>query len=74
MKTLLFFNLPDKPNEMGSTHIFTNLETFLDERSDIIKDPTILEDRVTFVKGYDEDDNAILGYALIFDVPNDFQN
>lgn len=78
MKTLLTFNLPDKPIEMGESHTFEDLESFLDERKDILKNPVVIPqdgyDKLTFIKGYDDEKNPIEGFALLFNVPDEFQN
>ena len=37
-------------------------------------DAVILSDRIEFAKAISEDNEPQKGYALVFDVPNDFEN
>lgn len=73
MNTLIYFNAPDKPSNMGISQLTDNLQQFLAERSDILVDPIILSDRFTFTKEV-VDDKPVRGYALTFQVPDDFEN
>lgn len=74
MKKLIYFNRPDCPQNMGVSQLTDNLNVFLEERKDIIIDAIILSDRITFTKSVDENGAIKTGYALIFSVPDDFQN
>lgn len=73
MNTLIYFNAPDKPSNMGISQLTDNLQQFLAERSDILVDPIVLSDRFTFTKEI-IDEQPVRGYALFFQVPNDFEN
>jgi hypothetical protein len=69
MNILIYFNLLDKPENMGISHLTSDLNTFLQERDYILKDVEILQDRFNFTKA-----DGTIGYALIFNVDSDFQN
>lgn len=71
---LIYFNLIDKPENIGQSQLIESIEQFIQERKDILKDAYIDGNKLIFLKGVDLDNNAIYGYALIFDVPNDFNN
>jgi hypothetical protein len=73
MKILIHFNALDKPENMGISQLTEDLEQFLSERSEILIDYQILSDRFTFTKVVIEGVPQI-GYALTFQVPDDFQN
>lgn len=74
MKKHIYFNLPDKPSNMGQSQMVEpdGLIDFISERKDLLPNAKIESDRITFdvVDG----DTTRRGYALIIDVPNDFQN
>ena len=74
MQKLIYFNRPDCPQNMGVSQLTDDLNVFLEERKDIIIDPIILSDRITFTKSVGEDGDNIYGYALYFEVPQDFNN
>ena len=74
MNTLIYFNRPDCPQDMGISQLTSNVQAFLDERSSIIIDPVITGNKITFTKGTDEEGNLVFGYALMFEVQSDFQN
>lgn len=69
MKKLIYFNRLDAIDNVGVSQLTDDLQTFLSDRSDLIINPTILSDRFTF----DKEDGGT-GFALIFSVPNDFNN
>ena len=69
MQTFIYFNRPDCPENMGISQLTSNLNTFLQERSDILKDYVILVDRFTFTKS-----DETTGYALTFSVDDSFEN
>lgn len=69
MKTLIYFNAPDKPESMGICQLTENIELFLEERSEILINPTIDGDILNFTKP-----DETLGYAILATTPNDFQN
>lgn len=74
MNTLIYFNRPDCPENMGTSQLTSDIQGFLIERSSIIIDPVITGNKITFTKGIDEEGNLVFGYAMMFDVPNDFKN
>jgi len=69
MKTLIYFNAPDKPENMGISQLTDDVQTFLDERSDILINPVITGNILEF-----ENVEGIKGYAVMADTPDDFQN
>ena len=69
MKTLIYFNAPDKPNNMGISQLTDNVQNFLAERSDVLINPTITGNILDF-----ENPDGIKGYAVITQVPEDFEN
>jgi len=69
MKTLIYFNAPDKPESMGISQLTDNLTLFLEERSEILINPIIEGDILTFT-----DTNGSQGYAVLATTPTDFQN
>jgi len=73
MKTFIYFNAPDKPENMGISQLTDNLQQFLADRATILVDYEILSDRFTFTKEV-VDEVPVRGYALTFQVPDDFQN
>jgi len=50
MKTLIYFNFNDKPENMGISQLTDDVQQFLSERSDILINPVITENIITFVK------------------------
>lgn len=74
MSTLIYFNRPDCPENMGISQLTSNLEDFLIERSSIIINPIVEANKITFTKGLDENGNPIVGYAIFLEVQDDFQN
>lgn len=69
MKTLIYFNAPDKPNNMGISQLTDNVQDFLAERSDVLINPTITGNILSF-----ENPEGVKGYAVMTEVPQDFQN
>lgn len=69
MKTLIYFNFNDKPENMGISQLTDDVQQFLAERSDILINPVITENIITFVK-----QDGANGYAVMCTVPSDFQN
>jgi len=74
MKTLIYFNASDKPENMGQSQLTDSIENWLSERADILVDYDVTDNVLSFTKAISEDNEIIRGYALIFQVPNDFQN
>ncbi len=69
MKTLIYFNAPDKPESMGICQLTDDLTLFLEERSTILVNPTIEGDILSFTSA-----EGIPGYAVMAITPDDFQN
>lgn len=76
MKTLIYFNRPDCPENMGISQLTDNLQLFLDERSDIIINPIINGNILTFDKEIiiDEVKTIITGFAMLIETPDNFEN
>lgn len=74
MKTLIYFNAPDKPENMGQSQLVDNVQSFINERSDILIDASIQEDNIMTFTTFDENGNPGLGYAILVQVPDNFQN
>ena len=74
MKTLIYFNRPDCPPNMGISQLTDDVQTFLAERSDILINPHIAGNILEFTKGYNEQGEPILGYAVMTETPEDFEN
>lgn len=74
MKTLIYFNRPDCPENMGISQLTDDVQTFLAERSDILINPVITGNILEFTKGYNEQEEPILGYAIMTETPEDFEN
>ena len=74
MKTFIYFNAQDCLENIGQSQLTGDINSFLDERKNLIIDPIISSDRITFTKSVDENGAIKTGYALIFSVPDDFQN
>ena len=69
MKTLIYFNRPDCPENMGISQLTDDVKTFLTERADILINPKIVDNIIEFTK---PDDST--GFAIITNVPDEFQN
>ena len=69
MKTLIYFNAPDKPKNMGISQLTYNVQDFLAERSDVLINSTITDNILDF-----ENPDGIKGYAVMMEVPEDFEN
>lgn len=69
MKTHLIFNLPDKPDNMGLMHMIDDIELWIKDRKNILKEAYVSKDstRLTFIK---EDETE--GFAIIHEVPDEF--
>jgi hypothetical protein len=74
MKTLIYFNRPDCPDNMGISQLTDNLNQFLADRSSIIVNPTISNNILTFDKQANEEGIVERGYAILTETPEDFQN
>ena len=65
MKKLIYFNAPDCPENMGQTQLVDDVYKFIFERPTELGGAKVVDNKLILSNG---------GYALIFDVPNDFQN
>jgi len=74
MKTLIYFNRPDCPDNMGISQLTDDLNQFLADRSLIIVNPTINKNILTFDKPANEEGVVERGYAILTETPEDFQN
>lgn len=75
MKTLIYFNAPDAPEGVGqSQKLEGTIQEYLDANSSKFVDALIEGNKLTFTKAISEENEPIKGYALIFEVPDDFQN
>lgn len=74
MKTLIYFNRPDCPENMGISQLTDDLQQFLAERSSTIINPIIDENILTFDKPEVEGELLNRGYAILTETPDDFQN
>lgn len=84
MKTLIYFNRPDCPENMGISQLTDNLQQFLLDRSDILVNPVINGNILTFDKTIIVDgvvtpllksDNSVeTGFAILNDTPDNFEN
>lgn len=64
MKTLIYFNLKDKPENMGQSQLTDDVKYFAEQ----LKNAKIEEKQITF----DIEDRR--GYAVTIVVPEDFEN
>ena len=74
MKTLIYFNANDKPENVGQSQLVDSIQTFIDERRDLFIDVLIQGNVLSYTKAISEDNEVVRGYAMIFEVPDDFQN
>lgn len=74
MKTLIYFNRPDCPENMGISQLTDDLQQFLADRTSIIINPIINGDILTFDKPENEEGIVERGYAMLTETPDDFQN
>ena len=70
-KKLIYFNLSDKPENMGISQCPENLEEWLasDPINTILKDAKVSKNILTFTKP-----DGTEGFATVSDVPLNFQN
>lgn len=74
MKTLIYFNQPDCPANIGISQVTDDVQSFLAERADILINPNIVGNILEFTKGYNENEEPILGYAVLTETPENFEN
>jgi hypothetical protein len=81
----IFFNLKDTPSNMGQSQLTDNIDTFISERSNLLPNAKVEDNRLTFdvtetVKEKDADGNdkdvtkIRRGFAYVNEVEDDFQN
>jgi hypothetical protein len=74
MKILLYFNAIDTPEGVGQSQMLDGtIEEFIEANETKFIEPIIENDMLTFTKSITESE-VITGYAMIFQVPNDFKN
>ena len=69
MKTLIYFNRPDCPANMGISQLTDDVQSFLAERSNILINPSIVNNILEF-----ENTEGTKGYAIITETPENFEN
>lgn len=75
MKKHLFFNLADKPANMGQSQVTDDIKSFCAERKEFLPNAKVEGNKLTFdVATGDEENPTRRGFAMIQDVPDDFQN
>jgi hypothetical protein len=74
MKTLIYFNRPDCPENMGISQLTDDLNQFLSERSDILINPVINGNILTFDKSIVTEGTPETGFAMLNECPNNFEN
>lgn len=74
MKTLIYFNGLDCPENIGKSQLVDSVEQFLIDRKNILIDAEIVGNKIIFTKAVSQDNEIIKGYALFFEVPGDFNN
>lgn len=72
MKKLIYFNAKDVVDGVPQTQVVDSVEAFVSENKLI--DFSFEKNIITFTKALSEDGEPVKGYALVFDVPNDFEN
>lgn len=74
MSKLIYFNRKDLVDGVNQSQLVESVEAFVDERKSKLIDAVILSDRIEFTKAISEENELQKGYALVFDVPEDFEN
>lgn len=69
MKKHIYFKLQDTPTNMGQSQLVEDVNDFISERSEILKNAKIESNKLIFTK-----EDGTEGYAIITNVPDDFQN
>jgi len=72
-KKMIYFNADDKPVNMGSSQLVEadSLQSFIKQRKEILPEAKIVGNKLYF---YTTDTIRHEHYAIIVDVPNDFEN
>jgi hypothetical protein len=75
MKILLYFNASDTPEGVGqSQKLEGTIDEFIELNETKFINPVIENNMLTFTKSLDENNEIITGYAMIFEVPDNFEN
>lgn len=77
MKKHIFFNLADKPANMGQSQLTDDVLQFAKDRKDLLPKPKIEGNRLTFdvaVNVEGEEATTRRGFAIVTEVEDDFQN
>lgn len=69
MKKHIEFNEGDCPGNMGKSQLTEDIDTFLSERAEILKDAKVSKGVLTFTK-----QDGTEGKATVTNVADDFQN
>ena len=69
MKKHIVFNEGDCPANMGASQLTNDIDTFLAERAEILKDAKVSKGFLKFTK-----QDGTEGKATVTNVPDDFQN
>jgi hypothetical protein len=69
MKTLIYFNTTNCPEQIGCSQLTDDLNTFLDERKEFIINPIIIDNKLTFEK-----QDGTFADAVLLEVDANFQN
>lgn len=72
MKKHIYFNLSDKPENMGQSQLTDDLTAFIKERKDVLANAKVEGNKLTF--DVTEGEETRKGFAMIQDVDDDFQN
>ena len=64
MKKLIYFNLNGKPENIGQSQLVDDVNLFISERTEELPNAEVIKNKIKFDGGY----------AIILDVPSDFQN
>jgi hypothetical protein len=69
MKTLIYFNTTNCPEQIGCSQLTDDLNTFLDERKEFIINPKVSKNILTFEKV-----DGTIADAVLLEVSDDFVN
>jgi hypothetical protein len=69
MKTLIYFNTTNCPEQIGCSQLTDDLTTFLDERKEFIINPKVNKNILTFEKV-----DGTIADAVLLEVSDDFVN
>lgn len=69
MKTHLIFNAPDKPDNMGPMHMINDIQEWISDRKQILKEAKVSKDNTKLIFKKEDDTE---GFAILHLVPDDF--